>query len=42
MNTEHTLKNVVIDNYLFGVTAVGKNGHESVVAYPYALILDEE
>jgi len=36
--TEYTLKNVVIDNYLFGVVAVGKNGHESVVAYPSTLI----
>ncbi|MEM6963226.1 MAG: M28 family metallopeptidase [Bacteroidota bacterium] len=36
--TEFTLKNVVIDNYLFGVVAVGKNGHESVVAYPTTLI----
>lgn len=36
--TEYTLKNIVIDNYLFGVAAVGKNGHESVVAYPSTLI----
>lgn len=36
--TEHTLKNVVIDNFLFGVVAVGKDGHESVVAYPTTLI----
>jgi len=36
--TEYTLKNVVIDNYLFGVVAVGKNRHESVVAYPSTLI----
>lgn len=36
--TEHTLKNVVIDNYLFGVVAVGKDGHESIVAYPTTLI----
>jgi Zn-dependent M28 family amino/carboxypeptidase len=40
--TEYTLKNIVIDNFLFGVSAVGKNGHESVVAYPYALIRDGE
>ncbi len=36
--TEATLKNVVIDNYLFGVVAVGKDGHESLVAYPTTLI----
>lgn len=36
--TEHTLKNVVIDNFLFGVVAVGKDGHESLVSYPTTLI----
>lgn len=36
--SEFTLEGIVIDNYLFGVTAVGKNGHESVVAYPRGLI----
>ncbi len=36
--TEATLKNVVIDNFLFGVVAVGKDGHESLVAYPTTLI----
>ncbi|MFK8006543.1 MAG: M28 family peptidase [Saprospiraceae bacterium] len=36
--TEHTLKNVVIDNYLFGVVAVGKDGHESLISYPTTLI----
>ena len=36
--TRYTLENVVIDNYLFGVAAVGKDGHESVVAYPITLI----
>ena len=36
--TEFTLKNVVIDNYLFGVASVSKDGHESVVAYPTTLI----
>jgi len=38
--SEFTLEGIVIDNYLFGVTAVGKNGHESVVAYPGGLIRD--
>ncbi len=31
---EVTLEGIVIDNYLFGVAAVGKNGHESVVVFP--------
>lgn len=38
--SEFTLEGIVIDNYLFGVTAVGKDGHESVVAYPSGLIRD--
>lgn len=29
-----TLEGIVIDNYFFGITAVGKNGHESVVVFP--------
>jgi hypothetical protein len=32
--TEHTLPGLVIDNYLFGVAAVGQDGNESVVAFP--------
>jgi hypothetical protein len=28
-----TLENVIIDNYLFGVAAVGKNGTESPVVF---------
>jgi hypothetical protein len=32
--TKHTLQNVIIDNYFFGVAAVGKNGQESLVAFP--------
>ena len=32
------LKGIVIDNYFFGVAAVGKNGHESVVAFPQDII----
>ena len=31
---EVTLKGIVIDNFLFGVAAVGKNGHESLVVFP--------
>ena len=36
--TEFTLENIVIDNYLFGVSSVNKDGHQSVVAYPTTLI----
>ncbi len=32
--TEYTVRNVIIDNYFFGVAAVGKNGHESLVSFP--------
>ena len=31
---EFTLKGIVIDNFFFGVTAVGKDGHESPVTFP--------
>jgi hypothetical protein len=34
----YTLKNIVIDNYLFGVVSVAKDGAESVVQYPTTLI----
>ena len=36
--TDYTLKNIVIDNYLFGVSAVGKNGAESLIQFPRKLI----
>ena len=32
--TEVTLEGIVIDNYFFGVAAVGQDGHESPVAFP--------
>lgn len=35
---DYTLENVVIDNYLFGVSSVSASGHQSVVAYPTTLI----
>ena len=34
MNTQATLKGIVIDNFMFGVVAVGTNGHESPVVFP--------
>ena len=36
--TDYTLKNIVIDNYLFGVAAIGKNGAESLIQFPRKLI----
>jgi hypothetical protein len=30
----YTLENVVIDNYLFGVASVSKDGYESPVVFP--------
>jgi hypothetical protein len=32
--TEHTMTNLTIDNYLFGVAAVARDGNESVVVFP--------
>ncbi|MGW9686682.1 M28 family peptidase [Flagellimonas sp. 2504JD1-5] len=32
--SEFTLNGIVIDNFFFGVSAVGKDGHESPVAFP--------
>ncbi len=34
METMFTLEGMVIDNYLFGVASVGKDGNESVVVFP--------
>ena len=36
--SEFTLKGIVIDNYLFGVAAVGKEGHESLVVFPSQVV----
>lgn len=36
--TEHILEGIVIDNYFFGVSAVGANGHESPVTFPNGII----
>ncbi|MBA6155268.1 M28 family peptidase [Tenacibaculum sp. S7007] len=35
---EFTLEGIVIDNYFFGVSAVGKDGHESIVSFPSKII----
>ena len=37
-NTEFTLVGIVIDNFYFGVAAVGENGHESVVVFPNKIL----
>ena len=39
---EYTLEGIVIDNYYFGVAAVGKDGNESVVVFPSGLIRGDE
>ena len=36
--SEYTLKGVIIDNFFFGVSAVGKDGFESVVVFPNAIL----
>ncbi|WP_339624476.1 M28 family peptidase [uncultured Winogradskyella sp.] len=36
--TEFILNGIVIDNSLFGVAAVGENGHESVVVFPNKIL----
>ena len=35
---QHTLNGIVIDNYLFGVSAVDENGHESPVVFPSGIV----
>jgi len=34
LTDSYTLENVIIDNYLFGVAAVGKEGNESPIVFP--------
>lgn len=36
--TEFTLEGIVIDNFFFGVAAVGENGFESVVVFPNGIM----
>jgi len=36
--TEFTMTGIVVDNYFFGISAVGTDGHESPVAFPNGLI----
>jgi hypothetical protein len=36
--SEYTLDGIVIDNFFFGVSAVGADGHESPVVFPNSII----
>ena len=36
----YTLDGIVIDNFFFGVAAVGENGHESLVVFPNGIFRD--
>ena len=36
--TDVTLENIIIDNYLFGVSSIAKDGNESIIVYPKTLI----
>ncbi|WP_276389949.1 M28 family metallopeptidase [Eudoraea chungangensis] len=35
-----TLDGIVIDNYFFGIAAVGENGHESIIVFPNKVFRD--
>lgn len=35
---EFVLEGIVVDNFFFGVSAVGENGHESIVSFPSKII----
>ena len=36
--SEFTLEGIVVDNYFFGIAAIGENGHESIVSFPTGII----
>ncbi|GGG10897.1 peptidase M28 [Dokdonia pacifica] len=36
--TSYTLEGIVVDNFFFGVAAIGKDGHESLVAFPNTIV----
>ncbi len=38
--TEFTLKNIIIDNYFFGIASVSNNGAESLICFPEGVIRD--
>ncbi len=35
----HVLEGIVVDNFFFGVAAVGKDGHESPIVFPNSILL---
>jgi hypothetical protein len=35
---QYTLEGIIIDNYFFGVAAIGRDGHESLVVFPDQII----
>ncbi len=35
---KYTLEGIVLDNYFFGVAAIGENGHESLVVFPNQIV----
>ena len=37
--TEHTLDGLVVDNYFFGVAAIGADGNESLVVFPSVVMV---
>ena len=36
--TEFILEGIVVDNFFFGIAAVGKNGYESMVTFPNSIL----
>jgi Zn-dependent M28 family amino/carboxypeptidase len=38
--SEFTLDGIVVDNYFFGIASIGKNGYESVIAFPNTIFRD--
>ena len=36
--SEFTLKEIVVDNYFFGIASIGDNGYESIVTFPSKII----
>jgi len=36
--TEYELEGIVVDNFFFGVAAIGKDGYESIVAFPNSIV----
>jgi len=39
--SEFTLKGIVIDNYFFGISSIGKNGYESIITFPGDIFVEK-